>query len=95
MKPAAQRAHKKIYGRYFAEITAESFENKFGSYRGGYAPAIVDKMESVDARVREDANIIEDAANAFMFPQTDKGFTKSRVEYNAPLVIDMGFVTTH
>jgi len=95
LKPAAQRSHKKIYGRYFAEITASEFTNKFGTYRGGYAPAIADKMEAVDARVREDANIIEDAANAFMFPQTDKGFTKGRVEYNAPLVIDMAFVGQH
>lgn len=95
LKPAAQRSHKKIYGRYFAEITANEFSNKFGVYRGGYAPAMADKMEAVDARVREDANIIKDAANAFMFPQTDKGFTKGRVEYNAPLVIDMAFVGQH
>ena len=41
-KPLAQRAYKKLWGYYFTEIEAQPIKTKFGEYRGGYVPAVVD-----------------------------------------------------
>lgn len=96
LKPAAQKAHKKMYGFYFNEITAKPFTNKFGEYRGGYMPAIVDKEISVDAAMREDKNALEGFNNSFMFPTTGRGFSKTRVDsYYAPLELNLNKITGH
>ena len=34
MKPLAQETHRKVFGRYFAEVTATPFSTPFGTYRG-------------------------------------------------------------
>ena len=96
MKPAAQKAHKKLYGHYFAEVTADPIITPFGEYRGGYAPAVVDRSESFDQDLRMDKEAIESQVDSFMFPSTGRGFTKSRVEqYAAPLVLDLNLVGGH
>ena len=42
-KPLAQKTHRDVFGRYFAEVTANAFTDPFGvERRGGYAPAITD-----------------------------------------------------
>ncbi len=92
-KPAAQRAHKKMYGHYFAEITAAEFVTPFGVYRGGYVPAMADSNVSEDAQLRADRDALNQTGNSFMFPTTGRGFTKSRVHnYFAPLVMDMAMI---
>lgn len=93
-KPLAQKTHREVFGRYFAEVTADSFTNQFGTYRGGYVPAITDTFEVQDAAINaamEEAN----AGNAYMFPATSRGFTKSRVEYNRPLALDLRLLPAH
>lgn len=93
-KPLAQRTHREVFGRYFDEISAESFTTPFGSYRGGYIPALTDTFEVQDAVINqalEDVN----AGNAFMFPAASRGFTKSRVEYNRPLALDLRLLPQH
>jgi hypothetical protein len=95
MKPGAQKAHKKMYGHYFSEITANEVETPFGTYRGGYAPAVTDPEATEDARLRDDKNLFEGLQNSFMFPTTGRGFTNARVEYNAPLLMDLGLVMGH
>ena len=95
MKPIAQKAHHDMYGQYFKEVTANTFKTPFGDYKGGYVPAIVDTDMVADAEARADKNAMEQAGNTYMFPTTGRGFTKSRVEYNRPLKLDLGFLPSH
>lgn len=90
IKPQAQKAHHALYGRYFAEVTADPFDTPFGRYRGGYAPAKVDPHLNADAEMRVDAaTVLNGTAGSFAFPTASNGFTKSRVEYNQPLDLDL------
>lgn len=91
-KPLAQKAHHEMYGYYFSEVTANEFTNRFGTYRGGYAPAIVDSDINQDQASRQEKEALESTNNSFMFPSTGRGFTKSRVNYNKPLVLDLRLV---
>lgn len=94
MKPLAQKAHRDVFGRYFDEVTADEFTNQFGTYRGGYVPAVVDPEVVRDAATRalqEDEN----QTLAYAFPSTNRGFTKTRVENNKPLLLDLRLITQH
>jgi hypothetical protein len=93
-KPLAQKTHRDVFGRYFAEVTADSFETPFGSYRGGYVPAQADPRIVQDADLRKLAEA-ENENMAFSFPGTNKGFTKGRVEYNRPLMLDLRTIGQH
>ena len=96
LKPGAQRAHKKMYGHYFSDITAKPFVNQFGNYRGGYMPAIADKTMVADKAVKEAKDMTEGFNNSFMFPTTGRGFSKSRVDgYFAPLELDLNKIAGH
>lgn len=96
VKPEAQKAHKRMYGHYFNEITAKEFNTPFGSYRGGYIPAKVDVYANEDAAIRAEAEAFESNNNSFQFPTTGRGFTKSRVEnYAAQLTLDMNMLGSH
>lgn len=96
MKPDAQKVHKDLYGFYFNEITANEFTNKFGTYRGGYAPAVVDPLKSTDAQIREEQNALEKNDNSFMFPTAGRGWSMQRVEaYARPLMMDLRLVPMH
>lgn len=93
-KALAQKAHRDVFGHYFAEVTADGFTNQFGSYRGGYVPAMMDPEVVKDAATRslqEDEN----QTLAYAFPSTSKGFTKSRVEHNKPLLLDLRSLSSH
>ncbi|MDD4913285.1 MAG: hypothetical protein PHP57_13410 [Sideroxydans sp.] len=93
-KPLAQKAHRDAYGKYFDEVTANEFDTPFGKYRGGYVPATPDSRIVQDADLRK---LIEEGKDgmAFAFPSTNKGFTKGRVEYNRPLLLDMRTIPQH
>jgi ribosomal protein S18 acetylase RimI-like enzyme len=98
MKPRAQETHRKVFGRYFAEVTATPFDTPFdtpfGSYRGGYVPAQVDPRIVKDAKLREMAEA-ENESMAYAFPASPSGFTKARVEYNKPLLLDLRALAQH
>lgn len=94
IKPLAQKTHREVFGRYFDEVTAQPFSNEFGSYRGGYVPAITDTFEVQDAAVNAELDAINQG-NAFMFPAANRGFTKARVEYNRPLALDLRLLPQH
>lgn len=94
MKPLAQKTHRAVFGNYFEEVTADGFTNQFGSYRGGYVPAMMDPEVVKDAATRalqEDEN----QTLAYAFPSTSRGFTKARVEHNKPLLLDLRALSTH
>lgn len=94
MKPAAQKAHYGMYGFYFDEVSAAPFETPFGVYAGGYVPAVTDPDIVTDAAMNaEKETTLTD--NSFMFPTTGRGFTKSRVEYNKPLLLNLGYFASH
>lgn len=96
MKPAAQKAHKAMYGFYFNEITANEITTPFGQYRGGYVPAMADQMIVEDAAVRADQQALSEENNSFMFPSTGRGFSKTRVQnYTVPLVMDLRSIPSH
>lgn len=52
LRPVAQKVNRAVYGVYFKEIDALPFENKYGKYRGGYAPAPVDLKHRGNADLR-------------------------------------------
>lgn len=93
-KALAQKAHRDVFGRYFDEVSADSFTNEFGTYAGGYVPAMTDSEVVKDAATR---SIQEDENQtlAYAFPSTSKGFTKKRVEYNKPLLLDLRTLSSH
>lgn len=95
LKPAAQEAHRNMYGRYFDEITADEISTPFGTYRGGYVPATTDAFMVQDAALRAEQEAIEDS-NSAMFPAASNGFTKSRVEdYTRELALDVRLLPMH
>jgi len=94
-KPLAQKTHRDVFGRYFAEVTANPFVDPFGVPRsGGYVPAQADPTIVTDASLRA-LTEMENESMAFSFPATSKGFTKSRVEYNRPLKLDLRTLPQH
>jgi hypothetical protein len=93
-KAGAQRTHRDVFGMYFNEVTADEVVTPFGNYRGGYVPAMADPDIVADAATRTLADT-ENQSMQFAFPTTAKGFTKSRVEYNRPLKLDLRTLTTH
>jgi hypothetical protein len=94
-KPLAQKTHRDVFGRYFAEVTADTFTDPFGvARRGGYVPAQADPLLVQDAELR-DLLETENAGMSYAFPQTNRGFTKSRVEYNRPLKLDLRSLPQH
>lgn len=96
LKPQAQKAHKDLYGYYFGEIPAKEILTKFGAYRGGYVPAIVDNYIVREADIRAEREALEKSNNSFMFPTSGRGFTKKRVErYAKPLLLDLGLLAGH
>lgn len=96
LKPGAQRAHKKMFGYYFNEITAKTIQTPFGDFRGGYVPAKVDSYTNEDQAIRQEREDLEKNNNSFQFPTTGRGFTKARVEnYAAPLLLDMNMLMSH
>lgn len=92
-KPQAQRVHKKLYGHYFGEVSAEPVVTPWGTYRGGYVPARPDPLRSFDGQLREDQAALEDGGFSNQYPTVPRGFTKKRVEnYAVPLVMDIRLV---
>lgn len=94
LKSGAQKAHKTLYGRYFDEVTADQVVTPFGTYRGGYVPAAVDTRAVLDGKLRELAQV-ENENLSYAFPNTNRGFTKSRTEYNKPLALDLRLLSSH
>ena len=98
-KPLAQKAHRDAYGRYFSEVTANEFEITLPDgtkvkYRGGYVPAMTDSRIVKDQELKR---LVEEGKDGVMhaFPGAAKGFTKSRVEYNRPLLLDLRTLPQH
>lgn len=94
-KQPAQAAHKRMYGYYFTEIEAEPIQTPFGTYKGGYAPAVTDTMMSLDGDRFEAEQVMSQQANAAMFPGAEKGFTIGRTDYRGALDLDLSRIPAH
>jgi hypothetical protein len=95
LKGPAQIAHRKMKGFYFQEVETPGIQTPFGKYRGGYVPAVTDRTLNPEAGARVDANAMGEMANAGILPSVARGFTKSRVEYNQPLELNVSKLTGH
>lgn len=97
IKPMANKAHKKVFGYYFDEITAKAINTPFGNYRGGYAPAKVDPNAVTDIARKAELEEFIKGHQSYTYPASGgRGFTKSRVEnFNKPLSLDMALVSKH
>jgi hypothetical protein len=96
LKPGAQAAHKEIYGVRFGEVTARPTWTPFGERRGGYMPAVTDRMLARDGQIREDKAALNEQQTGAMFPSTGRGFTKARVEnYAEPLELNLALIPSH
>ena len=96
LKPEAWAAHKNMYGFFPNEVTADQIVTPFGTYKGGYAPAVADPFRSTEGQRREDRRTVERETNSYTFPTTGRGWAKNRVEnYATPLSIDLRLVLSH
>ena len=96
IKPEIQKTHKEVLGYYFKEIEATPFETPFGTYRGGYAPAVTDPLLIEKQAQRENEASTEMDVNTYAFAATPKGFTKERVQaYNRALSLDFRIIRAH
>lgn len=95
LKGQAQTAHREMFGHYFSEITAWPVETPFGTYRGGYVPALVDPVRVAKQEAYSEKSLT-DGDNAHMFPTTGRGFTKARLEaYAKPLALNLKLMPGH
>lgn len=96
IKPDAQKAYRRVYGRFFNEVTAEPFVDPFGvSRRGGYFPANVDPRLVQEGQMRKLAEQ-ENESMSYAFPAAPSGWAKSRVEsYTRPLMLDINQMYRH
>jgi hypothetical protein len=99
MKPDAQKVHRRMFGRYFAEITREAFTIQFPDgtekeYAGGYTPASKDPDASGAVAQKQAESFLEEAYG-MRFPTVTKGFTMSRVQNREPLLLSLDIVTKH
>ncbi|MCK4609474.1 MAG: hypothetical protein KAT71_08325 [Gammaproteobacteria bacterium] len=97
IKPMAQKAHKKLFGYYFNEITHQEIVTPFGTYKGGYAPAKTDPNQVTDIARKNELEEFVKGHSAYDYPAAGgKGFTISRVDaFNRPLLLDVKLFNRH
>lgn len=95
-KKAAQAAHKRMYGYNFTEVEATPLVTPFGTYAGGYVPAIRDALMDENAAKHEAEMISSDQQNTYMFPTVERGFTKSRIHGAfGPMRLELSSIPAH
>lgn len=95
-KAPAQKAFRQIFGFYFEEVEASPIETPWGTYRGGYVPAITDHDLVHDQKLKEEREIQGEQDFLSAMPVKTPGFSVSRVEqYRKPLNLDFGRLGAH
>lgn len=95
-KAPAQKAFRQIFGFYFEEVEASPIETPWGTYRGGYVPAITDHDLVHDQKLKEEREIQGEQDFLSAMPVKTSGFSVSRVEqYRKPLNLDFGRLGAH
>ncbi|ENX58303.1 MULTISPECIES: hypothetical protein [Acinetobacter] len=95
-KEKAQITHKKINGRYFDELPNSPVMTPFGEYKGGYVPAVYDRLRSNEQDRIQDKNLAENNLQALDIATTGANFTKSRADrYHDQLELDLSRLPSH
>ena len=93
--PLTQRAHKDVFGYYFKTVELTPLVTKFGTYRGGYVPAVADpEMSTRELTLDESIKAIKDEMK-YAAPAVERGFTKPRTQKNRPLSLNLGLQAAH
>jgi hypothetical protein len=96
LKPQAQKVHKNVFGYFFKEIQAQEIVTPFGTYRGGYAPAVTDPLLVESEASRQNEMSTEQQVMQFEIAHTPKNFSIERIEaYNKALSLDFRLVKSH
>jgi len=94
MKPEAQKAHKRLKGRYFDEISAEPMTNSLGTWAGGYVPMQYDFNQSKrglpqSEKIKRQERWEKGEAPSQYFPNSANGFTKTRSNFHDLTMFDL------
>ena len=93
--PLTQRAHKDVFGYYFKTIEVTPLVTKFGTFRGGYVPAVADpEMSKRKLSLDEEIKLIKDEMK-YAAPAVERGFTKPRTQAMRPLSLNLGLQAAH
>lgn len=96
IKPKAQKAFYEMYGYYFEEIPAQAIETPWGTYKGGYVPAMTDRYLVAEKSTQDEINRITETEYMTMMPVSRPGFSVSRVAgYRKPLSLDLSQLCGH
>ena len=94
MKPEAQKAHMRLKGRYFDEISAEPMTNSLGTWRGGYVPMQYDFNQSKrglpqSEKLKRQERWERAESPSQYFPNSANGFTKTRTNFHDLTMFDL------
>ena len=93
--PLTQRAHKEVFGYYFKTIEVTPLVTKFGTFRGGYVPAVADpEMSKRELSLDQTIKAIKDEMK-YAAPAVERGFTKPRTKAMRPLSLNLGLQAAH
>lgn len=95
LKPDIQRVHRAVYGRYMDEVPPTPFVTPWGTYKGGYVPAVYDKFFDADQAAKAEVETVESNNDASMFPTSPNSFTKGRTQYTGYIALDVGLLLQH
>ena len=96
--PDAQEAYRKMYGTYYEEIGHRQIKTPWGTYNGGYYPAVASKEQRVkdEFKVSEEAILSGEYAASIVFPKSAESFTKDRAKRVVrQLGLDPGYALNH
>jgi len=95
MLPLTQQAHKEVFGYYFKEIGATPIVNKFGTFRGGYVPAALDKnINRKELGLQQTLDNVREEMR-YAVPAVPRGFTKPRTRSMKALSFNLGVQAQH
>jgi hypothetical protein len=95
IKPELQKAHRALYGFYFEEVTADPIETPWGTYRGGYVPAIADPLMSKVAEARYEQQMSFETGTSYSLPTVGRRSTIARKQVFEPLAMNLAFIPQH
>jgi hypothetical protein len=97
LKEPAQKTHRSMTGKFFTEIAPRGIVTPFGTYPGGYAPAIADPRLSPAAKAQQALDA--DAQDALQLEEKPwAGFAKERSSSavaGRPLELNLGVLQRH
>lgn len=93
--PEIEALQKRLSGVAPPKIEAIPVVTPYGTLRGGYYPIIYDPRRAADVADRADVAAGKLFENTYLKPETQHGFTKERVKYERPLLLDLDRAASH